>query len=191
MKKIFILIILASPARSFAGLVLSEVAPGTAGADWVEISYLSEAKGSVDISKLYVTMYYGANEPLSSSPVTLYPYDRRETPWDDRFAVVHLTDAVTPDETDATGDTNGNGRLDLYCNNYLSSLWNGECCAALDTNDDPSDGMLDFVAWSDCEGEPSATIGKYVEAASSHGQWNSTVYDRSASVQLPKGGVNT
>ena len=190
MRKIFILCMLACPARVFAGLSISEAAPGTAGADWVEISFFSECRESADISKLYVTMYYGTNEPLAASPVTLYSYDRPETMWDDRFAVVHLTDAVTPDETDATGDTDRNGRLDLYCNNYQSSLWNGECCAALDTNDEPADGMLDFVAWSDCEGEPSATIGKYVESASSRGQWSDGSYDRSASVQVPKGGVN-
>ena len=102
MKKICIILMLVSPARVFAGLFISEVAPGTAGADWVEISYSSEKKESIDISKLFVTMYYGSNEALADEPVHLYSYDRPETPRDDRFAVVHLTDPLTPDETDAS-----------------------------------------------------------------------------------------
>lgn len=188
MKKICIILMLACPARVFAGLFISEAAPGTAGADWVEISYSSDRREPIDISKLFVTMYYGANEALAGAPVHLYPYDRPETPWDDRFAVVHLTDPLTPDETDAEGDANKNGRLDLYCNNYSSGLWNGEGCAAIDTDDDPANGMIDFVVWSDGEGDPSATIGRYAEAASKNGQWNCGVYDRSACVAVPKNG---
>ena len=190
MKKALLIIIMSCPANLFAGLSISEIAPGTAGADWVELSFQSDKKESLSISGLYVTMYYGANEPLSADPVTLYSYNRADTPWDDRYAVVCLTDPLTPDETDRTGDTNGNGRIDIYCANYASSLWNGECCAALDTNDDPSDGMLDFAVWSDCEGDPSETIGKYTEAASYHGQWSGTVYDRAACVKVPKGGLS-
>lgn len=188
MKKICIILMLVSPARVFAGLFISEVAPGTAGADWVEIAYSSDKKESIDISKLFVSMYYGTNEALAKDPVRLYSYDRPETPWDDRFAVVHLTDPLTPDETDATGDANKNGRLDLYCNNYASGLWNGEGCAAIDADDDPSNGMIDFVVWSDSAGNPSATIGKYAEAASKNGQWNCEVYDRGACVSVPENG---
>jgi hypothetical protein len=190
MKKALLIVIMSCPANLFAGLSISEIAPGTAGADWVELSFHSDKKESVVISSLYVTMYYGANEPLSANPVTLYSYNRAETPWDDRYAVVYLTDALTPDETDLTGDTNGNGRLDIYCANYAMSLWNAECCAALDSNDDPSDGMLDFAVWSDGEGDPSETIGKYTESASSHGHWSGTVYDRAACIKVPKGGLS-
>jgi hypothetical protein len=173
----------------FSELLISEVASGTPS-DWVELRFLSNKKESVNISPLYVTMYYGRNEALSEYPITLYSYDRPETPYDDRFAVVHLTEPAMSDETDLTGDTSRNGVIDIYCNNYSASLWNGECCVALDNNDDPADGMLDFVCWADGEGDPSEAIGGYVLQAVAHGRWNgASIYDRTLSVKVPKGGL--
>ena len=92
-------------------LLINEIACGTSGEDWVELFYQSDEREELDISKLYVTMYYGSNEPLSNDPVTIYSYDRPETPYDDRFIVVNLTNPAMPDETDITGDTNQNGYI--------------------------------------------------------------------------------
>jgi hypothetical protein len=192
MRLLFLCIILILSCPLFAGLVISEVAPSTSGDDWVEIFYDDPGRSSIDISKLYVTMYYGTNEPLSKDPVTIYSYDRPETPYDDRYVVVHLTAPNTPDETDYTGDTNHNGRIDLYCNNYSGSLWNSECVVALDTNDDPSDGMIDFAAWSADDGSPSGTILGYLESAIRAGKWQGSVpANQSMMIPVPKGGIES
>jgi hypothetical protein len=155
-----------------AGLLINEVACATSGDDWVELFYYSETKESLDISNLYVTMYYGTNERLSSDPVTIYSYDRPETPWDDRFVIVHLTAPGIPDETDLTGDTNKNGCIDVYCNNYSGSLWETDCVVAIDTDDDPTNnGIIDFMAYSNRDGTPNTTIVSYMINAQSFNHW--------------------
>ena len=171
-----ILLFILYPSMLYAQLLINEIACNVVGSDWVELFLYSAQPLSMDISSLYVTMYYGTNEPLSQSPVTIYSYDRPQTPWDDRFVVVHLTDPLTPDECDATGDTNGNGVLDVYCNNYVNSLWNTDCVVAIDTDDDPSNGgIIDFVAYSNRDGALNQTIGQYVASAIQQGQWMGTV----------------
>jgi hypothetical protein len=192
MKIIVFIFIMYLSAPVSAGLVISEIACTTAGDDWVELFYNASDKSSIDISKLFVTMYYGTNEPLAEESVTLYSYDRPETPYDDRCAVVHLTAPGIPDETDRTGDTNKNGYIDIYCNNYTGSLWNAECAVALDTNDDPSDGMFDFAAWSDNDGSPSDTILGYCDAAVLKGQWLGSIpVLQSMLIPVPAGGIKS
>ncbi|HPC40150.1 MAG TPA: hypothetical protein PL180_07125 [Spirochaetota bacterium] len=157
--------------RLTAGLMINEFVTNTAS-DWVELTLTGSAKEKRDISRLFVTAYYGRNEPLSADPVTIYSYDRPETPYDDRFVVVHLTRPDEPDETDLTGDTNGNGHIDVYCNNYYASLWNTEGVIAVDTDDDPGNGgIIDFVYYSNRDGSPNETVASYVERARSAGQW--------------------
>jgi hypothetical protein len=165
------ILLIISSSRLEAALQINEFATNTSD-DWVELALASPVKESKDISKLYVTMYYGTNEPLSAYPVTIYSYDRPETPYDDRFVVVHCARPNVPDETDLTGDTNGNGYIDVYCNNYFASLWNTEGVVAIDNDDDPSNGgILDFVYYSNRDGKPNDTIASYVAAAQSLGQW--------------------
>lgn len=179
MKRFGTLLLLLIATRIHAAtLVINEVAPADSSCDWVELFFSGGGREQVDISPLFVTMYYGTNERLAASPVTLYSHDRPETPWDDRFAVVHLTDPLTPDETDLTGDTNGNGRIDLYCNNYASSLWNSDCVVAIDTDDDPANGgIIDFVAYSNRDGTPNASIVSYAAEAQKAGQWSACAGD--------------
>lgn len=181
-----------STLPSEASLVISEIACATSGDDWVEIRYQSDTQSSILISPLFVTMYYGTNENISSDPVTLYSYNRPETPYDDRYAVVHLCRPGVADETDLTGDTDRNGRIDVYCNNYSGSLWNAECAVAIDSDDDPANGMIDFVAWSDNDGSPSDTILSYIDAASSRGQWISSGNSgQSCMIAVPSGGLKS
>lgn len=176
MRWIFAVVYLLSPSLLYAQLLINEIACNVSGSDWVELFLYSAQPLSMDISSLYVTMYYGTNEPLSQNPVTIYSYDRPETPWDDRFVVVHLTDPLTPDECDTTGDTNGNGVLDVYCNNYVNSLWNTDCVIAIDTDDEPSNGgIIDFVAYSNRDGTLNQSIGQYVAYGIQHGQWIGSV----------------
>lgn len=163
----------------FGGTVLiNEIACETAGDDWVELFYYDEEETSIDISPLFVTMYYGTNERLGSEPITLYSRNRPETPFDDRFAVVHLARPGMSDETDSTGDTNGNGILDVYCNNYFSSLWNTDCVVSIDIDDEPANGgIIDFAAYSNRDGSLNSTIGSYTGHAIGFGQWESLAGD--------------
>ena len=160
-----------------AGLLINEIACATPGSDWVELFYSSEEREKINISHLYVTMYYGTNEHLSDEPISIYSYDRPETSCDDRFIVVHLTDGGK-DETDLTGDSNRNGRIDVYCDNYSNSLWNSDCVVAIDTDDDPSNGgMLDFVAYSTNDGSINENIENYFEYARTFMQWQNCQED--------------
>lgn len=189
MRWIIILVYLLTPSLVWAQLIINEIACNISKSDWVELFLFSEQPLSMDISSLYVTMYYGTNEPLSQNPVTIFSYDRPETPWDDRFVVVHVTDPVTPDECDSTGDTNGNCRLDVYCNNYINSLWNTDCVVAIDTDDDPSNGgIIDFVAYSNKDGTINQSMLQYVNAAIQHGQWLGIASEESM-VDIGKNGL--
>jgi hypothetical protein len=155
-----------------ANLVINEFATGTES-DWVELCLIDSEKKKMDISGLFVTMYYGTNEKLGQEPISIYSYDRPETPYDDRFVVVHLTQPNIADETDRTGDTNGNGYIDVYCNNYSGSLWNTEGVIAIDNDDDPANGgIADFVYYSNRDGNPNGTITSYVTIAQNFNQWS-------------------
>ncbi|MCX7679824.1 MAG: hypothetical protein N2316_11500 [Spirochaetes bacterium] len=172
---IFALILLQIEICAFAGsLLINEIAPATSGDDWVELFFHGQCGEYLNISQFYVTMYYGSNEKLSENPITLYACDRPQTPYDDRFAVVHLTSPGIPDETDLTGDTNQNGFIDIYCNNYTGSLWNTDCIVAIDTdNDITNGGIIDFVAYSNRDGTPNSTIINYLSYAQKENQWES------------------
>lgn len=172
MRWLLLIVLLFYPSLIHAYLVINEIASNVPRSDWVELYFISEERLSMDISSLYVTMYYGVNEPLAQSPVTIYSWDRAETPWDDRFVVVHLTAPGFVDEDDAAGDTNGNGILDVYCNNYSNSLWNSDCVVAIDTDDDPSNGgIIDCAAYSNNDGTLNQSITEYLNSAVAYGQW--------------------
>ncbi|HOW81744.1 MAG TPA: hypothetical protein PK573_04235, partial [Spirochaetota bacterium] len=134
---LFFIILLFRPIQ--AGLMINEAVTETAS-DWVEIIFTGEPGECMDVSPFFVTMYYGTNERLSTDPVSICTDDRPDTGYDDRFVVVHLSEPSIPDETDLTGDTDKNGRLDVYCNNYYGSLWNSDGVVAIDSDDDPSNG---------------------------------------------------
>lgn len=170
---VFVLFFLMIVPHAHAGRILiNEIAPATSGDDWVELFFSGECGESIDISRLYVTMYYGTSERLSDDPITLYGCDRPQTPYDDRFAVVHLTAPNIPDETDLTGDTNRNGYIDVYCNNYSGSLWNTDCVVAIDTDNIASNGgIIDFVAYSNRDGSLNSSIGGYLAEAQKFNQW--------------------
>ncbi len=168
-----IIFIIALKSGLNAGLLINEIACAVPGDDWVELFYYSEAKESLDISNLHVTMYYGTSESISGDPVTIYTYDRPETPWDDRFIVIHLTRPSIPDETDLTGDTNKNGYIDVYCDNYVNSLWSTDCIVAIDNDNSISnDGIIDFVAYSNRDGTISSAIESKTVTAQGFNQWN-------------------
>jgi len=173
MKRIFffMILVLVHQTRLYGGLVINEAVTETTS-DWVELALLSDRNEGMEISKLFVTMYYGANEHLADEPVWIYSFNRPETSYDDRYVIVHLTDSVTPDETERTGDTNRNGHLDEYCNNYYGSLWNTTGVIAIDSDDDSSNGgIIDFCAYSNMDGRLNQTMITYVEDAIHNGSW--------------------
>lgn len=161
------------PCSVSAGqLLINEFTCNVPGDDWVELFYYSEIEEEINIAPLYVTMYYGTNEPLSADPITLSSRDRPETPFDDRYAVIHLTAPGKADETDYTGDTNGNGCLDIYCNNYFGSLWNSDGIVAIDTDDDPANGgIIDVTAYSNRDGSINPSIKSYLISAQNASMW--------------------
>ncbi len=161
-------LILLIPELLSAVVLINEISAG-GSSDWVEITLTPDTE-SFDISQYFVTMYYGTNERISASPVTLRNRDLAETPYDDRFAVVHFSPIPAEDETDLTGDTNRNGILDVYCVNY--GLWNTDCTVSIDSDDQPENGgILDFAAFSNRDGSMNSTIGGYINASASAGQW--------------------
>lgn len=156
-----------SPLRG--GLLLNEVSAG-GSIDWIELK-LTPDTDCLEISQLFATMYYGTNEKISDSPVTLYGSDRPETLWDDRFAVIYFSSSGTSDETDTAGDLNNNSIREIYCNNY--GLWNTDCCVAIDHDDDPSNnGIIDFMAFSNRDGSINSTIASYINYAITYRMWN-------------------
>jgi hypothetical protein len=175
---------------SYAGPLINEISAG-GSSDWVEITVSPDTE-SCDISQYLITMYYGTNEKISNSPVTLRNRDLPETPYDDRFAVVHFTKFPVEDETDLTGDTNGNGVLDLYCVNY--GLWNTDCVISIDSDDmHTNGGIVDFVAFSNRDGSMNSTIAGYINAASAAGEWeicgSSNIQE--CAVDIGKDGLNS
>jgi hypothetical protein len=166
-----IILLCALPLRA-GKLLINEISCSGSGGDWAELFFYSDVKEKMEISGLYVTMYYGKSEPLSSAPVTIYSYDRPETPYDDRFVVVHLSGAAAEDETDITGDTNRNGYIDLYTNNLSGGLWNTDCVIAIDTDDNPANGgIIDFAAFSNRDGAANESMASFVRSAQAMGQW--------------------
>ncbi len=175
---------------SYAGPLINEISAG-GSSDWIEIT-LSPDTESYDISQYFVTMYYGTNEKISNSPVTLRNRDIPETPYDDRFAVIHFTPYPIEDETDLTGDTNRNGILDLYCVNY--GLWNTDCSVSIDSDDlHTNGGIVDFAAFSNRDGSINSTIAGYINAASAAGEWEkcSSSNIQECAVDIGKDGLNS
>ncbi len=162
-----LILLFSSPLQ--AGILISEFVTSTDD-DWVELT-LDGTQESMEISGLFVTMYYGRSEPLAEAPVTLYSRNLPDTPWDDRYVVVHLKNPSGTDETDSAGDVNGNCIRDIYCDNYNQSLWNSDGIVSIDEDSDPKNGMLDCAAYSNCDGSMNSSIEKSVRAAFEAGQW--------------------
>ena len=167
---IFSVLLFTLPAPLFSELLISEFTTNASG-DWVEIVLTEGGPAEMDVSALYVTMYYGTNESLAGETVTMRSVDIPETAFDDRYAVIHLSGPSGADETDAAGDLNGNGIRDIYCNNYSGSLWNSDGIVAIDTDDDPGNGMIDCAAYSNRDGSMNSTIESYILSAAKNGQW--------------------
>ena len=120
-------------------ILISEVAPdgGVGGQDWIELLVVD---GSGDISGYVLSTFDSPSrdEVFANSSVTVSEGDR---------ILVHYNGSI-PDETDTTGDTNGNGRVDLYIASSDLSGTNEQ--VSLYTGKDYSEG-LDAVCWSNGE----------------------------------------
>ena len=175
---------------TFGALLINEFATNTS-CDWVELT-LTTPDMEMDISGLYVTSYYGESSiaPLAQKPITIRSYNLPETPYDDRYVVIHLTDPYGISETDDVGDLNGNGIRDIYCNNYSASLWNTSGLVAIDNDRDYRNGMIDCVAYSNMVEPFNSNVKNYVEAAAANGNWVITNGNTQAScVDIGKNGL--
>lgn len=169
MKKIILLsLILTAQTSPSSALLISEISPAGSPCDWVEIFFYSDVLEKRDISKLYLTSYYGSEEIISTDPVTICSRDLSETPYDDRYVVVRFSEGV--DETDYTGDSNKNGVIDIYVKG--TSPWNTDSVVALDDNSDHSDSSIDFAAYSIYDGSPNTTVMTYLVSAIANGNWS-------------------
>ena len=144
--------------RSDPEIFIGEVAPYGCDdfvEDWVE---LFVDTGSGDISQYVLSSFdsQDKDEPLADSVVTVSPGGR---------VVVHYN-ATAPDETDATGDTNQNGFVDLYIASTDLSGTNEQ--VALFTSTDYST-MVDGVCWSN--GELSAQEADDAQELADEGEW--------------------
>ncbi|MBP8081712.1 MAG: hypothetical protein KAZ87_00785 [Spirochaetes bacterium] len=168
MKKIILLaLILTAQASPSSALLISEISPAGSPCDWVEVFFYSDVLEKRDISKLYLTVYYGSEEKISIDPVTICSRDLSETPYDDRYVVVRFFEGI--DETDFTGDANKNGVIDVYVKG--TSPWNTDSVIALDDNSDSSDGAIDFAAYSIYDDSLNNSVLSYLVSAVSKGIW--------------------
>lgn len=154
--------------RASAELLISEIAPNASGGDWAEVCH-SGSGTALEISRRYVTVYYGDEEPLAHTPVTLLPQDDPSTAWDDRYAVIHFASSL-PDETDAAGDRNGNGIRDLHVT-IGTPPWNTSSVLAIDNDTDPVNGMIDFIAYTNDPSATNSTVTTYMTNAVAAGCW--------------------
>jgi hypothetical protein len=162
------IVMLLCVTRASAELLISEIAPNASGGDWAEIC-LNGTGLRQDVSRLYVTVYYGAEEPLAQTPVTMYSEDDPATPWDDRYAVIHFASSL-PDETDALGDVNGNGIRDIYVA-VGTAPWNTSSVLAIDNDADPANGMIDFLVYTNDSSATNSTVTAYTTHAIAAGAW--------------------
>ncbi|MFH1239130.1 MAG: lamin tail domain-containing protein [bacterium] len=123
-------------ARGLIKIKITEVSFAS-GNDWVELyNWGSE---EVDISHFMLTDLDGTDSALAAEPVTLKPA---------QYAVIHWDDTGV-DETDRTGDTNGDGCIDLYVSDTDLSSTDDEVVlmtAAV------SGDYIDAVCWSNLDG---------------------------------------
>jgi len=123
---------------------------------WVELHVVAAPSSGTDIENYVLDDLDGTPNPLGTSPMTVHQGD---------YVVVHFRTGL-PDETDTTGDTNGNGYLDIY-----------EETESLGTEDqilliDGAGNYMDAVAWSDQDNFPSSYEMNDVQTLNSYGQWN-------------------
>ena len=182
MKKIFFLLLLLIRAVPADGgeLLISEITPEGSPCDWIEICFSSCDEKRIDVSGLFVTVYYGGEEKLSVDPVTMYSRDNPSTPYDERYVVVRFAEGE--DETDYTGDVNGNGMIDVYVSG--TAPWNTDSVVGIDDNSELSDGCIDFCAYSNYDSSTNSTVLSFVSESSAAGCWNTDCGIKSSFVNI-------
>jgi len=169
-------------------LIINEFVTNTEN-DWVELKLIGRPGESMEVSHLFVTPYYGRNNRIGNGPITLKTENDPSVPYDTRFLVVYMHPGGVS-ENDHTGDLNGNGYLEVYCNNFATALWNTEGVIAIDTdNDSTNGGMIDFVAYSNNSGRPNQTVAGYVRRAMGYGMWPESNDTQKVSVDIGAKGL--
>lgn len=146
------------------GLITEIYAKGTSDgepADWMEIYCLDS--GSVAGSKIYHAYTDTGTRVITLPSITVEEGD---------YIVVHFSDDSTADETNVTGDTNGNGVWDVYTDYENSSSWGislskGACWIT------KTDGSTweDFVIYIDATASFPDDFSSIYSTAASKSQW--------------------
>ena len=147
--------------RTGLEILISEVAPdggGFEGDDWVELVVTS---GSGDISGYVLSTFDSQtkDEAFANSSVAVSEGDR---------IIVHYNGTI-PDESDATGDTNGNGFVDLYIASSDLSGTNEQVALYTGKNYTVA---LDAVCWSN--GDMTESEAKDVQVLVDADMWPSS-----------------
>lgn len=129
---------------------ITEVAPSISGGDFIE--FFVQTGGSLTDFKAFE----GTTE-LKKFPAL--------TPKAGKHIVLHVASSSTPDETDSTGDTNGNGYIDLFSTD--SGLTGTDNAITLKDTDDQ---IVDFLSYADNSTTYTGSKPDY-DAAVAAGQW--------------------
>ncbi|MFH1415527.1 MAG: FlgD immunoglobulin-like domain containing protein [Elusimicrobiota bacterium] len=166
------LLLTALPAgllAEFSGWITEIYAKGGADyapADWMEI--YCAADGAVTGSKVY-HVYTDTGSIVKTMPaITVKKGD---------YIIIHFSDPTTADETDATGDTNGNGLWDLYSPHNNSTRWGISLSkgAAWITKMDGAT-WVDYVTFIDIDADSTwnDNLSNKYSSATARSQWSPT-----------------
>lgn len=136
-------------------VLISEVSFASA-TDWAELYNYGNV--GVDISSFTLTDLDGSDSSLASGKVTLAPGKYAVVWWDENGV----------DETDAMGDTNGNGVIDLYVADTGLSATDDQIALM---NAVSGGDYLDAVCWSNQNGEFSSDAFNDAEVLRVNSQW--------------------
>ncbi|MFC2062257.1 hypothetical protein ACFLUV_07075, partial [Elusimicrobiota bacterium] len=149
-------------------------------ADWMEIYCADDAE--IEDGKVY-HMYNDTGVVAKVFPdLTVEKGD---------YIILHFSDGTTDDETDKTGDTNGNGAWDLYTDHENSSSW-GISLSKGGFWITESDGTwVDFVIFIDPTASYPDDYAEMYSTAAANSQWSPEQKDTWTEDDYRDNGVDT
>ncbi|MBI5574460.1 MAG: lamin tail domain-containing protein, partial [Elusimicrobia bacterium] len=136
-------------------LIITELNPQDAYHDWVEIYCTT---GTIDISGYILSnLNTGTHSQLATSSITITQGE---------YAVIHWKAGT--DETDSTGDINGNGYIDLYIPDTPLSSADDQLCLMKDNK------IVDAVIWTNNDGSMSSDEVDNANYLVSRNEWTGT-----------------
>lgn len=137
-------------AQATVVIKITEVAPSISGGDFIE--YFVQTAGSIS----------GWTAKKGTTVLKTFP---TLTPKAGQHIVLHVASSSTPDETDVTGDTNGNGYIDLFSTDSGLAGTDGTMTLLNEDSD-----IVDFVGYADDSATYTGTESAYNDAVAAN-QW--------------------